>query len=328
MNIEKELSELKSMVMLLTNKLSESFSTSSELYGNYLMQWFNLYKKPINRENTSIDMEKYINNYIIPKIGDIPINILNGNHLQTLLISIPKSNTRNKIALILNGSLKKAVKLRLIQFNPFDLVEIKSHRSRHYIPLSFQSQNIILSNINNEKYKAVIWILICTGLRVGEFLALDFRKIDYKNGKISVSRTINIKTGDCHDYAKTETSIRTVTFLPELKPYLIYIKNALKEGNNLTYNSIKCYFSKLYNRLKLIKLNIHSFRHTFVSMCYYVGIKEKVIQQLVGHATLEMTMNTYTHVFEPGNSDFLPYFEKLEKHLKRRPTNREIFNTS
>lgn len=169
--------------------------------------------------------------------------------------------------------------------------------------------------------------MLCTGLRIGEFLAIDFNNINYQTRTIFINRTVDIKNNTIKPYTKTDSSTRHIIFLPEIDKYFKYINKQLKQGQALTYNSVRKFFKRQYKKLQ-IKRNLHSFRHTFISMAYYVGIKPKIIQCFVGHATIEMTMNTYTHLLEPGNSIFLNYFEKLKEALNNRSTDFFKLNSS
>ena len=60
----------------------------------------------------------------------------------------------------------------------------------------------------------------------------------------------------------------------------------------------------------------------------YVGVPMKTIQRIVGHATLEMTMNVYTHVINPDESPYVKYFFSLAEDVKKRPTDFWCFDTA
>lgn len=312
---EKDIIEIKAMLNLILNKVPTD-QTSSELYSVYLLRWFSNYKEPKNTEYTSKLMFGYITERIIPALGDIPLNRLSGDKIQEFLNSIQKTNTRNKIAMVISGSLTKAKKLRLITYNPFDAVELTAHRAKHYRALTMLEQSVVYSYLVNLLYLAIYNILICTGMRIGEFLALDSDCIDRENRLIKVYKTVNIHNGQLQDRTKTYTSVRLIPYLPELEQY---IDKVLKKGR-ISYNQVKQYFKKVYLKNSLKGLNLHSFRHTFGCMCYHVGISDKLIQRLMGHAMLDVTMNVYVDVLGSGKSPFLDYFKKYKKDVENRPT--------
>lgn len=320
MNLEQEILQIKNMLERMTSAIVEDNSASSESYIDYLLRWYQNYKLPNNRKNTSKDMYSAIINNIAPAIGMYPLNQLTGDIIQSYLMSIERPNMRQKIYMIINGSLKKAVKLRLLKYNPVDVVEIRSHRSRHYDPLTFEYQVLLAEKITNKLYYAIYNVLVCSGLRVGELLALDHSDVDFNDKYIIVRKSMNVRTGEVNNYTKTESGVRRVPFLQSLKPHLMRFLNE-KRKNGVTYNQIKCYFRKLYKRLNITGLNIHSFRHTFGSMAYDAGVKEKHIQKIMGHATLDVTMNIYVDVYGGGESPFLEYFQELKKDIEKRPCN-------
>ena len=80
---------------------------------------------------------------------------------------------------------------------------------------------------------------------------------------------------------------------------------------DITDDSSKQYFCALYKDLKF-DLNRHSTRHTFVSVCTFLGIPPEVIQRWAGHTDLKMTTETYTHKLRKGTSPILDYLTKLK----------------
>lgn len=312
-------STIKEVIRLLSFLVDDE----SEPFGVWLHKWHELYKKDRLKDRTVQELERYIDDRIIPVLGKIRLSDLHGAELQAFVNSIERGNTRKKIAFILNASLRKAVALRKILFNPFDSVEVPGYRKGHYRALEFDEQNAICNYylnpvaynnyLNVEPMKAVFFFMCCTGMRIGEFLALDMKKdIDRRRRKIRIDKSMDKETGKISS-TKTESSTRTISYLPELQPYIDEISR-----NEYTYYSISEHFRKLYKRLKIFGANIHSFRHTFVSMCYRAGIRDKYIQLYVGHADITTTMNVYTHGMDRGTSPLFEYILDLAEYLQRR----------
>ena len=312
-----DIDEIKSMLSSLLD-MFDYHQISKEPYGEYLLRWFHTFKEPKNKPSSNEEMLRTINKNILPVLGNIPINKLSGEDIQIFLNGMGESNIRDKTALILNGSLKKAVKLGLLYRNPFDMVEFRRNRQVHYFPLTYVQQNYVFESCRNVYYRSCFVFLVCTGLRVGEFLALDFTK-PFQRNVVEVLHSMDIKTGKIQT-PKTETSIRRVPYLPKLEQDIKIIRKAYLTGFRFTYNSIKCYFRKIYKKGD-IHCNIHSFRHTFTSLCYSVDMKLKMIQALLGHSTMEVTVNVYTHLLGAGKSIFSDYFIEYKRYLESRPTN-------
>lgn len=221
--------------------------------------------------------------------------------------------------MIINASLEKAVKLRKIQYNPYNAVELPRTKKKHYMPLTYDQQNRLLGLKLVEHYEAVIWFMCCTGVRVSEFLALDFEKdIDDEKKVIHITKGIDIITNEMNDTPKTETSVRDIPYTAGLEKYIKVLRAFQAGGRKLTYDGVRNYFKRRYENLGYKGLNIHTFRHTFVSLCYAVETPVKVIQKWAGHASIDVTLNVYTHVLEPGTSPLLEYVKTLKAGLNYR----------
>lgn len=314
-----DVSEIMAMMSEMLYLLKNG-NVSTERYGDYLLRWFELYKLPKNCKNTNDFMFYYITKRIIPVLGNISLNKLSGDVIQKYLSGIKENNTRIKIGQIIKGSLTKAVKLRLLLYNPFDAVEVLTYKKVHYRAVTLEEQCLLLKAIKNPLYFSVFYIMVCTGLRIGEFLALDSQSVSFDKRYLAVRRTVNIQTGELQDRTKTYTSKRKVPFLKELTPFLKILLTYVKDNGMLSYNQVKKYFQKTMKKNNISGLNLHSFRHTFGCMCYRAGIKDKTIQRLMGHASLDVTMNTYVDVMGGGFSPLDMYFEKYKKEVESRPT--------
>ena len=202
----------------------------------------------------------------------------------------------------------------------FDAVEVSGYRKSHYRAVTLEEQCVLLNSIKNPLYYAVFNILFCTGLRIGEFLALDSQCAHFADKYISVSKSVDIHSGQLQNRTKTYTSVRKVPFLKELVPHLKFLFAYQKENGRMTYNQIKKYFQKLLKKIGINGINLHSFRHTYGCMCYRAGLRDKTIQRLMGHASLDVTMNTYVDVMGSGFSPLNKYFEEYKKEVENRPT--------
>ena len=140
--------------------------------------------------------------------------------------------------------------------------------------------------------------LLCLyqGLRLGEALALTYSDIDFDKKTIRIEKSID-SLGELTT-PKTPTSIRTIPLFGRTATLFQSGKNG-----NLFHYSRKVYQNamlKLCKSLALDGISIHSLRHTFATRCSEAGLPAKVVQKWLGHSTLEMTLNVYTHV----NADF------------------------
>ncbi|MCL2540798.1 MAG: site-specific integrase [Firmicutes bacterium] len=165
--------------------------------------------------------------------------------------------------------------------------------------INFSAQRKILAAISDPKYRGFFYFCCCTGMRVCEALSIKRGDIDKKNG------VIKIKLPD----TKTKKHKRNVPYLPELFDDISLGKTFIFE--DITDDGSKQYFTRLYNALEL-EFCRHSARHTFISVCAYLGVPTETIQEWAGHTNKKMTEGTYTHDLQKGTSPVLTYLRKLK----------------
>jgi len=187
-------------------------------------------------------------------------------------------------------------------------------------------------------YEPIFAVLFNTGLRIGEATALTWDDIDFEKKTISVTKTLVVKKfyGDDEfkyhiSKPKTKSSIRTIPMIPEViealqqqqeinKRYklktnividgcqdFVFITQRGKPRERTGLNRVCQRVVKNINAMlekenreyePLRSFTAHTTRHTFATRAFEVGMTPKTVQTILGHSTLEMTMNIYTHVTE------------------------------
>jgi len=303
-NLENMVSELLQLVKGVTFSTSLAVPTCTYTFAEWLLHWQEKYKRPKQSDEVYKWNLKRITDKIVPILGYIPLAELTTDHIQDFINDIPPSNARDKLTHIFSGSLRKALDLGHIARNPYKAVELEKSTSKSYPVLQPHTQLQILRAIDNKKYLRMFMFYCCTGFRLSEGLSINPQKdIDHKQ------HTITLTMPD----KKTKKHKRTIPYLPSL------FKGFNLKGDtlfpNITSNSARQYFSKLFKRHD-IDACFHSFRHTFISCCYHVGIPLKHIQKWVGHSSIVMTMDTYTHIINGKNTPIIEYLKGLKIGLK------------
>lgn len=258
-------------------------------------------------------------------IANKKIDTIKTDELQAYLNSLKNlSNSMiEKAHQQLNQAFTIAMNKGYIVQNPMvDVIRPKSNKENKVVrALTVEEQEaftnwLVDKPIDEFKYRNVYLLQMYTGLRVGEALALTTHDIDLKNKRLNISRTLttdekgNIIMGN---KTKTYSGKRTIPIPYFLYPYIKeQIKIANKQINNdekLLFkpnNSKYCRRSTINNELKRIfkqEFNItdissHSLRHTFGTRCIESGMAPVVVQRLMGHKDIAVTLNTYTSVLE------------------------------
>ena len=244
-----------------------------------------------------------------------------------------------KIYTFMNQVFKEAIKRKLINSNPMELtMKPKSKQAPVTQELAFtlEEEKLILDNLEKEKFRNVFMIAFHTGMRIGEILALTPSDIDLDKRLIKITKTLTKdKNGKpiVGTRAKTLNGIRTIPYIKELEPYLKdAIKNYEKNTHHLLFqendspianSTINSQFKRICKNLNInvkprlivrpnkkihsqtSNVHTHMIRHTYATRCIESGMPAVVLQRLLGHKDVSITLNTYTSVFNAFQEDSL-----------------------
>lgn len=167
----------------------------------------------------------------------------------------------------------------------------------------------------SDTYKFGVYLCMYTGLRLGEICALQWKDVDCINSTISVNKTIlrvkNVsntarkKTELLINSPKTPSSRRLIPLPESLSRMLKNLKEECSASENayvLTgasnfieprnyYRRYKCYLRSC----NLENFNFHALRHTFATRCIEAGVDPKVLSEILGHASVRITLDRYVH---------------------------------
>ena len=298
-------------------------------------RWMEVYKNKSVRPNTKREYTHIYQKNISPYLGDRNINTLIKSDIQ-LLIDTASDNgyayeRQNKIKVILRDMLQRAVEDQLIINNPVSGIKLRADKEIKARALSAEEQNIFFDYCRNTFYENLFNVAVNTGLRPGELFALQITDIDLENGYIDVNKTLVYQkylTDSKKEFhiepPKTKQSYRKVPINSICMAYIerqfelkkIISSKRPKQQNNYLFvtkfntplNS-QIYSDAIKSVIKQINLlrpfdeqfpvfSGHTFRHTFATRCFENEVDAKVVQSYLGHASLKMTMDLYTHVTE------------------------------
>ena len=287
-------------------------------------------------EVTSSTFRKYFGvyeNYILSSpIGSIKLQDLTPQHLQNYYHNLQhynnkSSNIIHSIHSCIKSSLLAAQKIGYIKNNITDCVYLPKLVKSESIPiLTIEEQKLFIEAIKGHPLEILFLIGMSTGLRVGEILALTWDNLDSNNKTLFIEKSLNYETDINEDHSqntylvegktKNKTSCRIVplsdksfsilqSYKLEQDKHIIKVKDIYFNNNYIFCNFIGCPISKNKpnKELKaiLISLNIqpirfHDLRHNFSTRLFEVDTPQKVVQTILGHASIDATMNIYTHV--------------------------------
>ena len=309
-----------------------SFKTNNDiLFKDFIKDWLEIHSIASELAiNTKNDYIGRIENHIIPIIGDYKLCDLNMDIMQdfynTLLKSM-KPVSAKKVLDIVNSCLKWAKSKKLIYDIPTEFIK-KAKCSKPKIKYWNQEEvNYFLNYIKDTYLYTPIFIDVLTGLRIGELCGLRWCDVDLVNGVINVNQQLihdkRLKVLMLADL-KTPSSHRTITIPNVLITYLSELKAIRKASDNdfvvLNRNDTKYtprnlsmnftkkvqkfllpkekYKGSIPNYMQLKQITFHGLRHTHATLLIANGENIKVVSERLGHSSITMTLNTYTHVLE------------------------------
>ncbi|WP_353915164.1 site-specific integrase [Dehalococcoides mccartyi] len=179
----------------------------------------------------------------------------------------------------------------------------------------------VLETARETPYFALFYLALFTGLRRSELLALKWSDIDLNMGQLSISRSLHSLAGGKIIIRQTKTarSTRTVALSPSTVQVLKDHKckqQAFKllaglhlneddfiftniDGKPLLPNTITHNWIKIIRKTGLNGIRLHDARHTHASLMLKQGVHPKIVQERLGHSSIQVTLDTYSHV-TPG----------------------------
>ena len=249
---------------------------------------------------------------------------------------------------------EEAIRRNLILKNPLKyVVKPKStKKDKEVEALTIEEQKAFVKELENEQYKNIFLIALHTGMRIGEILALKPSDIDLENNLINIDNTLTKNVEGKYiigDTTKTYSSTRKIPITIILKPILEdSLINYINSKNNLLFchlngsiiapNTINAHFKKVCKNanirviikpkkkkwkngkttlvnLKTSNVNTHMLRHTYATRCIEAGIPAPVLQKLLGHKDISVTINTYTTIFnkfkETALDNYIKYIQNM-----------------
>jgi integrase len=291
---------------------------------DYLNSWLTDYVQPNLAPMTFQIRVQQVNRHIIPSLGRIPLTSLKPDHLQkfyTEKLSGGRLDRKGALSTrtvhdlhgILHAALKTAVKRGLVIRNVADATDPPrfSHSEMH--TLTKDDLKTVLEAAKSNPYFALFYTLSSTGLRRSEALALRVSDVNLNKATISVTRSMHrLRTGEVvFRPPKTKTSVRDVKLpqsacliLSQHKDNEEALRGILKDddlifahidGSPLLPDSVSHSWMKLVRRCGLPGIRLHDLRHTHASLMFDQGTDAKIISKRLGHSSVKVTLDIYTH---------------------------------
>ena len=301
--------------------------------------WIDTFKR--NCRNTTIVEYKGIYKSIKQELGWRKLQTLEPVILQKVLNDLKSDNQRKMVKTILSDILDKAKRNGLISKNPAKnlITQIDNEYPKEQRVLSIQETELFLEYSKESRYYNLFVVALETGMRIGELKALYWSDIDFSRRALWVKKTMCLVRGDHGTYfevhnPKTFSGNRLIPLTNKCIEALMRQKalntstvQKYKDTNftNLVFpsknnqpfhemvilESIHNVVAKMAaDGFYIKKFGPHTFRHTFATRAIENDMNPKTLQRILGHSSLQMTMNLYCHVSDDKLFDEMKKMEK------------------
>lgn len=285
------------------------------------MEWYENKKKYLKESTASYYMYE-LQKYILPSIGDTQVESLSEEIVQNSVYewqtnsnmhrkAIKKSTITNFVTLI-NQVLKYGIKKGIIL--PFELEILylpEKYESKSMVFTEEEQNQIIDAVLSDLSFKSFgILLSLNTGIRIGELCALRWSDIDVIQNIIYIKSTLQrinnqkkqprtkIITGN----PKTLKSMRNIPLSSKLQNVIEQLSNIDHNGYILTNcntfiepRTYRRFYKDFLEKNNIRFLNFHCLRHSFATRLINMGADYKCVSELLGHASINTTINMYVH---------------------------------
>lgn len=284
-------------------------------------QWLESQKARV-KESTYNKYNNVLHSYVLPNMGDFCIQELTITSITNICDSLLTCGGKNGCGLSEKTVADTLAVIRsVIQYAAnmgyscsFDIRAIRVRQQPHELRiLSRTDQEKLYSYLLNNPTLHNVGVLICmlTGLRIGEVCALQWGDISFPNHTIYVHQTAQRIQNGSGERTKTRvviTSPKSVSGkrlipMPQNLETLLLDLDSSKSGFVLSQDGIhiteprvlQYHFKKILKELEIEDANFHILRHTFATSCIELGFDVKSLSEILGHASVSITMNKYVH---------------------------------
>lgn len=296
---------------------------SDETLGAFLTSWLQDTAKPNLRPRTYIRYRELMELHVLPTLGNVKLQKLSPQQLQKLynkkLEEGYAPQTVKHIHRVLHRALRDALRWNLVARNVCDAVDAPRVPKQEMKALSGEQAQHFLAVAKDDSLEALYVLALTTGMREGELPGLKWEDVDFERKKVQVRRTISRIPHQGFKVAepKTQKSRRSIHLtnlaLESLKRHRARQSEARLSAGPLWHeqgwifcnavgnpievtNMIKRSFRPLLVKAGVPLITFHCLRHSTASLLLSLGIHPKIVQELLGHSQITLTLDTYSHV--------------------------------
>jgi integrase len=292
-----------------------------------------------------------VNRHLIPALGNLQLAKLAPVHIQEFYNTLASTGRRDRrpgglaprsrrqLHRVLATALSRAVEQQLIARNPTEVFKrrLPKVEPREMVTLTAEQSTVLIEAARGSPLYAPVLIALATGVRRGEALALRWRNVDLDRGAIRIVESLEQTAAGLRFKTPKNDRGRTVTLPTFAVGELRRLKREQAEsmlmlGVRQTGDTLVCarvdgaplqpvalthLFTRLIGRTAdLPRVRFHDLRHTHATQLLLAGVHPRIAQERLGHSTVVLTLDLYSHVTETMQEDAAA---KIDKAFSLRP---------
>lgn len=296
---------------------------SDETIAEFMKNWLTNKKNQV-RPGTWKSYSWLINTHLIPHLGKVKVFQLKPRHLNDLynqkLLNAISANSIKKLHGLIKDALDEGIGFGDISKNVANAVTPPRVKKVKFEVWNEAQLKVFLESAKSNRFYIVFDLAASTGMRIGEILGLRWKDVDLDVGKVSI-RQAYTKAHSGYEFhePKTASGERSVALFPDTIELLrkhqseqereknenqpIYNDHGLviqtHIGTPVSPRNLSREYYKILEKLDLPKIRFHDLRHTHASILLKRGVHAKIVQERLGHSSITITLDTYSHVL-PG----------------------------
>lgn len=302
----------------------------------YMIEWYNTYKKGEGALKTQEMYQNCINNHINPALGHIRLKEVTATQVQKLIKNITSSKSlAHKVRITLNQIFKAAIADKITDCNPVLSTKVIAPDKPKRKCLSPIQRDIMLNILVGERFYPILMMILYTGMRMGEALALLWEDIDFENRIIRVYKAVEFRKSQPEEKGpKTEKGYRDIPIPEELFDYLTEYKKSINSDYVFpNHNNTQMTLTQIKRRLRnanskiekwfddeenkdfkqyKFNLNFRLLRHTYCTGLYDANIDDVSAAEIMGHDVVIMK-EIYTHIQDARRNKTVAKLDNIYK---------------
>jgi len=326
---QRECQAAMNKLLVAVGEQSYAVPTKASVREYLTKEWLPAVKATI-RPSTYNSYVQHVDSHITPHIGSVKLAKLTGSQVNALYAKLAESGkkdgksglspmTIHHVHSCLHKACKDAVRWGHISRNPLDAADPprkKGDGTREMQTWSKEQLKAFLEAVAGERLSPLWHTIAMTGMRRGEAIGLRWNDVDLENGRLSVRRALIPTSREVVvSEPKTAKGRRVIALDPGTVEVLkaqaarqleeqngwdeAWVETGLvftaEDGKALDPESVSRYWRQAIKKSMLPSIRLHDLRHTHATLALQAGIHPKVVSERLGHATVSITLDTYSH---------------------------------